>query len=309
MKKLTIAVFTTPLLMTMPLLSFAQEQEEGLLDAYMVEIALGLVTVVSIVVLLTLVVALQAMKVLAGLNKANEEAQEAVQEPGLWQKFMAAMTRSVPIEEEATVMTDHAYDGIQELDNRLPPWWLYGFYVTIVFGIGYVLYFHVFQIGNLQEAEYKQEMANAKEQVAIYLASLDNLIDESNVTLSQEQADLAVGKEAYVQNCVTCHGADGQGGVGPNLTDQYWLHGGDVKDVFKTIKYGIPQKGMIAWQNKFTPKQMQQLSSFIISLQGTNPANAKEPQGRLFEQTEEADPIQEEKAENDTKASKKQASL
>lgn len=305
MKKLITAAFTL-LLLNMPLLSVAQESE-GLLTPYMVEIALGLVVVVSFVVLMTLVVALQAMKVLVKLNKEAKAAAEGIaleEEPGMWQQFITAMTLSVPVEEEADVLTDHAYDGIQELDNRLPPWWLYGFYFTIVFGIGYVLYFHVFQVGNLQTAEYEKEMADAEKQVALYLASLDNLIDESNVTLSEAETDLAIGKEAYTQHCVACHGAEGQGGVGPNLTDQYWLHGGDVKDVFKTIKYGIPEKGMVSWQKKFTPRQMQQLTSFIISLEGTNPANPKEPQGELYERIEETE--QEEVAADEAT---KQASL
>ena len=306
MKKLIIAAFTL-LLINMPLLSVAQESE-GLLTPYMVEIALGLVLVVSFVVLMTLVVALQAMKVLVHLNKqakAEAEGVELVKEPGLWEKFIAAMTRSVPVEQEADVLTDHAYDGIQELDNRLPPWWLYGFYFTIVFGIGYVLYFHVFQVGNLQEAEYKQEMADAEQQVALYLASLDNLIDETNVTLTKEEADLAIGKESYMKTqCVTCHGAGGEGGVGPNLTDQYWLHGGGVKDVFKTIKYGVPEKGMKSWQKDLTPKQMQQVTSFILSLEGTNPPNPKDPQGELYERVEEM-----EQADADLEETNKQASL
>lgn len=301
MKKLKIAIITF-LLISVPAMTQAQ-QSEGLLTPYMVEIALGLVLVVSLVVLFTLIVALQAMKVLADLNK-KAKGIVAEPEPGLWQKFIAAMTRSVPVEEEEEVLTDHAYDGIQELDNRLPPWWLYGFYFTIVFGIGYILYFHVFQVGNLQTAEYEQEMADAEEQVALYLASLDNLIDESNVTLSESEADLAVGKEAYIQYCVTCHGAEGQGGVGPNLADQYWLHGGGVKDIFKTIKYGVPEKGMVSWQKQFTPKQMQQLTSFIISMEGTNPPNPKEPQGEKYERIEET-----EQTEPDTEESNKQASL
>ena len=126
----------------------------------------------------------------------------------------------------------------------------------------------------------------------------------ANVTLSEAEADLAVGKEAYLQNCVTCHGADGQGGVGPNLTDQYWLHGGDVKAVFKTIEYSIPEKGMVSWQNNFTPKQMQQLTSFILSLEGTEPANTKEPQGDFFERV-----VETEQAEIASEESNKQASL
>ncbi|MGB3467561.1 MAG: cbb3-type cytochrome c oxidase N-terminal domain-containing protein [Cyclobacteriaceae bacterium] len=283
MKKLLI-ILITPLLLLSPTLSRGAGATE-LVDEYMVEIALGLVVLISIIVLLVLVVVLQAMKVLARLNKPEEA--EAVEEQSSWQQLMQSLTKSVPVEEEEEILTDHSYDGIRELDNRLPPWWLYGFYFTIVFGIGYVAYFHVFKAGDLQAAEYQTEMAQAEKQIEQYLASLENSIDESNVELSLEESELALGKEAYIQNCVPCHGAEGQGGVGPNFTDKYWIHGGDVKHIFRVIKYGVPEKGMVPWQNKFTPKQMQQLSSYIISLEGTNPPNPKEPQGELYERIEE----------------------
>ena len=180
-------------------------------------------------------------------------------------------------------MTSHEYDGIYELDNNLPPWWKAMFYATIVFGVAYLLHFHLFDTGDLQGVEYEKEMAAAQAEIDAYLATSANNIDETNVTLLEDETRLASGQELFVQKCSPCHGQAGEGGVGPNLTDVYWLHGGDVKDIFKTIKYGVPAKGMIPWQSQLTPVQMQDLSSYIITLEGTNPPNGKEPEGEPYD--------------------------
>jgi cytochrome c oxidase cbb3-type subunit III len=186
---------------------------------------------------------------------------------------------------DATVMTGtaknqihstHDFDGIQEYDNDLPPWWKYLFYVTIVFAVGYMLHYHVFRTGPLQEEEYEMEMQQAA------LLAAQNADDPNAVTNYQVLTDAAAlesGKSLYIQNCAACHGQAGEGTVGPNLTDEYWIHGGDVNDIFKTIKYGVPSKGMVPWQGKMTKDQMLEVSSYILSLQGTNPPNAKEAQG------------------------------
>ena len=191
----------------------------------------------------------------------------------------------VPAEKEKDILLDHDYDGIQELDNNLPPWWKLMFNLTIVFALVYVGYFHLFNMGSLSDEEYQIEMAEAKVKTEQFMAKKSNLIDEMNVMAVTEDAALAKGKTVYDQNCSACHGKLGEGGIGPNMTDAYWLHGGDVKDIFKTIKYGVPEKGMISWKTQLTPTQMQQVSSFILTLQGTNPPNAKEPQGQLYERT------------------------
>jgi cytochrome c oxidase cbb3-type subunit 3 len=139
----------------------------------------------------------------------------------------------------------------------------------------------------LQIEEYNIEMANAELEKSKYLATQANSVDESTVTLLTG-ADIESGKTIFAEKCVACHAASGgsmPGGVGPNLTDEYWIHGGDIKDVFKTIKYGWPEKGMISWQDQLSPLQIAQLSSFILSLKGTNPPNAKEPQGELYSAT------------------------
>lgn len=177
---------------------------------------------------------------------------------------------------------DHVYDGIRELDNDLPPWWVWGFYAGVVFAIAYLLHFHVFKTGDLMIAEYEKEVIQAEAIKAEFLASNTEAVDENTVTLLDDAARIASGEKAFKLNCAACHGQAGEGGVGPNLTDDYWLHGGDVKSIFKTIKYGVPEKGMVSWKATFSPGQIQELSSYIKTLRGTGPPNAKEPQGELF---------------------------
>ncbi|GAB3242087.1 hypothetical protein GCM10027346_38060 [Hymenobacter seoulensis] len=172
---------------------------------------------------------------------------------------------------------DHDYDGIHEFDNDLPPWWKYSFYATILFAIGYLSYYHLAQAGPLQGDEYAVEM-----QQAALLVSAD-ADDPNKLTTYQAlngAADLSGGKSIYATNCAPCHGAQAEGKVGPNLTDEYWLHGGEVNHVYKTIKFGVQSKGMVAWKGKLSGKQILQVTSYILSLQGTKPAGAKEPQGK-----------------------------
>jgi cytochrome c oxidase cbb3-type subunit 3 len=185
-------------------------------------------------------------------------------------------------ETESDVLLDHDYDGIKELDNALPPWWKYGFYVTIIIGFIYMYHFHIAKTGKNPEQEYAAEMQKAKAEIEVYMAMAKDLVDESNVQF--EEAGIETGKALYTKSCVACHGNAGEGTVGPNLTDNYWIHGGSMNDIFKTIKYGYPDKGMQSWQQQFSPKQMQQLSSYIRSIKGTNPPNAKPPQGDLYQE-------------------------
>jgi cytochrome c oxidase cbb3-type subunit 3 len=203
--------------------------------------------------------------------------------------FIDKMNQSVAIEKEADIMLDHNYDGIRELDNNLPPWWKFGFYMTIVFSFVYMIHYHVTHTGKLQTAEYEQELLQAKYDLAAYRKKAANLVDETNATLLSDGASLASGKALFATNCAACHGAAGEGSVGPNLTDDYWLHGGDVKDVFKTIKYGYPEKGMKSWQQDLGARQIHEVASYIKSIKGTNPANPKEPQGELYTETTTSD--------------------
>ena len=192
-------------------------------------------------------------------------------------------TKAIPLEEEADRLLDHDYDGIKELDNALPPWWKYGFIITIFVAVLYLLKYEVWHSGPNPTEEYNTEMTTAKDQVDAYLASMKNNVDEKSVTLA-DAAGIAAGQVSFTKTCTPCHGTKGEGGVGPNLTDDYWLHGGTINDVFKTIKYGYPDKGMQSWQATYSPIQIQELASYVKSLKGTNPPNAKAPQGDLFKE-------------------------
>jgi len=192
-------------------------------------------------------------------------------------------TKAIPLEKEADMLLDHDYDGIKELDNALPPWWKYGFYITIAVAVFYTLKFEVWHSGMNPTQEYAAEMTAAKIQTDAYLAAAKDNVDENSVT-DLDSKGAAAGKEIFTKTCVACHLAEGQGSVGPNLTDDYWIHGGSIKDIFKTIKYGFPDKGMQSWQSTYSPVQIQQLASYIRTLKGTNPPNPKAPQGDLYKE-------------------------
>ena len=194
------------------------------------------------------------------------------------------LNSSIDIDKEGEIMLDHDYDGIRELDNNLPPWWKYGFYLTIVVSVIYLINFHVIGSGDLQLVEYDKEMSAAKIQVEEYMKNSANNVDETTVKML-EGNDIAGGKEVFMANCVACHGKLGEGGVGPNLTDTYWLHSGGISDIFKSIKYGWPDKGMKSWKEDLSPVQIAQVASYIKTLYGTNPPNGKAPQGDFYIET------------------------
>ncbi len=203
----------------------------------------------------------------------------------LFKKFI---TRSTPIEKEHEILMSHNYDGIRELDNKIPPWFTFLFYGTILFGIIYMIHYHVIGSGDVQANEYREEMQMAEVQRNILIKS-GAFLNEETVTLATDAAALSSGKEIFNSSCATCHGMNGEGLVGPNLTDKYWIHGGGIKNVFKVIKYGVPQKGMISWQSQLSPTKMQEVASYILSLQGTEPPNAKPPEGEVWEEPSEKD--------------------
>lgn len=190
-------------------------------------------------------------------------------------------TKAVSVEKEADVMLDHDYDGIKELDNALPPWWKYGFYFTIVVAFVYLFMFHVSGAGKNPTQEYAAEMEKAKIEKEAYEANNKDKIDESKVPMA-DATGIANGQKIFEANCIACHLKGGAGSVGPNLTDDYWLHKGSLNDIYQSIKHGYPDKGMQSWAKNFSPKEISQLASYIKSLHGTNPPGAKAPQGDLF---------------------------
>jgi len=187
-----------------------------------------------------------------------------------------------PIEEEGEIILDHNYDGIKELDNNLPPWWLYGFYATIIFAAVYLLRYHVFN-GPTQIDELETELADARVAIETYKKTAKNLVDINTVTVLTDVADIKAGETIFNNNCVACHMVDGGGGIGPNLTDQHWILGGGIKNVFRTVSEGGRSgKGMIAWKTQLKPLEMAQVSSYVLTLGGTTPANPKAAEGDIW---------------------------
>lgn len=216
-----------------------------------------------------------------------EKAPARIKGPSMWARLMASMTRQVPVAQEQDIVMHHEYDGIRELDNSLPPWWVWLFYGTIIWGVIYFVNMHVIKVWPDQDTEYRNEMAQVKADVDAYLATMSDQVDENTMTRSTEPAMLAQGSSVYTANCTPCHGTalEGKEGLGPNLTDDYWKHGGDVKDIFRVIKYGVPEKGMISWKSQLKPIEIAALTDFIMSKHGSLPPNAKAPEGDLWQGT------------------------
>jgi cytochrome c oxidase cbb3-type subunit III len=245
---------------------------------YLIIGVIGIELLVIFVLLYQLRVFLSKEKLQQQLTTEAAVAQK--RRVSIWDK----MNKFRPVEQEADITLGHEYDGIRELDNRLPPWWLYGFYISIIFAAVYLWRYHVSHTAPLSGEELQIAMTQADEQKALYLKKSASNVDENTVKLLTEAADIAGGEKVYIQNCAACHGKAGEGIVGPNLTDDYWLHGGSIKDVFKTVKYGWPEKGMRSWKDDLSPVQIAQVTSYIKSIHGTNPSNAKAQQGELYKE-------------------------
>jgi cytochrome c oxidase cbb3-type subunit III len=240
---------------------------------------------IAITRLFTAVVKMQEIQMLR--EKGIEEVVEAYRQPeqSWWDRLMKSMTNAVPVTQEADIDLGHDYDGIRELDNKMPPWWLGMFYLSIIFSVIYLFAFHLTDIGPSSKEEYETEMEVAKAEVNAYLATQSDNVDENNLTAMTDQQELALGKSIFDASCVACHGKLGEGGIGPNMTDEYWIHGGSISDIYKTIKNGVPEKGMISWADQLRASDMHRVSSYILTLKGTNPPNGKDPQGTLYDPT------------------------
>ena len=197
-----------------------------------------------------------------------------------WQRWTGFGVRMQ--DEQSILIKGHDYDGIHELDNRMPPWLAFLFQATIVFSIVYGIYYHWSKLGDLPAEELAKETKVIEAQKSAFLEKAAAKINENSVTLLTDAASIDAGKQIFSTNCAACHAPDGGGTVGPNLTDVYWIHGGGIKNIFKTIKYGVPQKGMISWEAQLNPLKMQQVASYIVSLKGTKPATPKAPQGDIY---------------------------
>jgi len=201
-----------------------------------------------------------------------------------WKRFLKSMTKANELGKEDEVMTDHDYDGIRELDNVLPPWWKYGFYITILIGIFYYVQVFTNSEKYSQEMEYANEVEQSKKEIEEYIKANPDLFNTENLEVFTDAENLAKGKELFTtKTCTACHLDDLGGSIGPNLTDENWVLGGDMSNIFNTIsKGGRPGKGMISWESTLSLLERQQLSSYIISMQGTTPANPKAPEGDII---------------------------
>jgi cytochrome c oxidase cbb3-type subunit III len=251
-------------------------------------------TFIVVIILIELLVILYLVGNINKLMQSNEELfaevrrAEAPSKLGIWSLALwHRMNKSVAVENEEEIISHHEFDGIRELDNDLPPWWVWGFYITIIFSVIYLWRYHVSHSAPLPEEELQIAMLKAEQNMAANRATTTNLIDETNVEYNSDEAWLERGRQVYKGYCLACHGSAGEGGVGPNLTDDYWIHGGDIKNIYRVVKEGVIEKGMTPWKDLLSPTQIAQVSSFVKSLRGTNPANPKEPQGELFEEKEE----------------------
>ncbi|MBL4604338.1 MAG: c-type cytochrome [Flavobacteriaceae bacterium] len=185
---------------------------------------------------------------------------------------------------ESEIVLDHDYDGIKELDNSLPPWWVYMFYATILFAVVYLVRYHVLD-GDNQVMEYEKSVAEARVKLEKYKKTTPNIFDINSAILLTEASDLKRGKALFSLNCTSCHAKDGGGGIGPNLTDQNWILGGGFKNVFSTIyNGGRSGKGMVPWGKTLKGIDVQKVASYVMTLQGTTTVKPKKAEGELWEE-------------------------
>jgi cytochrome c oxidase cbb3-type subunit III len=177
-------------------------------------------------------------------------------------------------------LLEHSYDGIQEFDNPMPRWWVYIFWATIIFSILYWLNVPGFGIGKGRISDYDRDMAAAVAADAKRKAAEPAGASPEQLTaMTKDASVVALGKQTFTQNCAACHRADAGGQIGPNLTDDYWLHGGAIEQIHKTVVDGVLEKGMPPWGKVLKPNQLDAVVAYVYTLRGTNPPNPKEPQG------------------------------
>lgn len=289
MKKLIPAYVRVPLLFFIVGGAMEFFIDSGNKPAFMVYPMVSVFLFVFLFVLIAVEITISAVDNITYQLLSEEQKQQLEQEEALgiteqqWYKnLMQKLTKSKPISAESELILNHDYDGIKELDNDLPPWWKYLFIVTIIWGFAYLGYYHVFG-GDNQEMELQKDMAQAQIALEEYKKTAPDLMNAESATVMTDAADLAKGKSIFETNCAACHKADGGGQIGPNLTDEQWILGGGIKNVFHTISEGGRDgKGMVAWKTMLKPTEIQQVSSYVLSLKGTNPADAKAAEGEIW---------------------------
>lgn len=293
MKTIYNKILSTLFFLLLFLTTFAETAEGSKVESHVLADTMTIVLVIGVIALIfsSIIVlhsALQATLEAQRMDMLREQGVDVLREfdmaeqPDFFQKLYKKLTNVVPVEKEQDIMLDHDYDGIKELDNSLPPWWVYMFYLSIIFGFFYIPYYHWSDTPRGQLDYYKLEMEEGEKIKRAYLRAQADLVNENNAEPLTEELALTAGESSFKMYCAACHGQSGEGGVGPNLTDPYWIHGGDFKSVFKTIKYGVPEKGMIAWNTQMGAAEIHKIASYLKTLEGTSPPNPKDPQGELY---------------------------
>ena len=280
---------STVLLLLISAVTFAQEEPKKAGNQELINyLIISLLVLIIVAIIVILVQVLMLLRKISNPQNATEPKEDLRGESAplfserWWQRWTGFGVKLA--DEQRILIKGHDYDGIHELDNRMPPWLAFLFQGTIVFAVIYLIIYHLTGIGDLPMAELEKETQIVEAKKTAFLEKAAAKINENSVTLLTDAKTLEEGKAIFTANCAACHAADGGGTVGPNLTDEYWLHGGGIKNVFKTIKYGVPEKGMISWEKQLNPLKMQQVSSYIVSLKGSKPATPKAPQGEIYKE-------------------------
>ncbi len=291
MRKLIPVYVRIPAIMTIAFFAMEYLIDSGDKPAFMVYPAVPIFLGALLLILIAIEMVYDAFERITYSIMTEEQRREYdekskasfdITQSATYKKVMKALTKSKNIEEEGELLMEHEYDGIRELDNVLPPWWKYLFYVTIIFGFIYLGYYHLFG-GENQIQEYERKNNEALLAIEEWKKTAVNLVDADNVVAMTDEANLAAGRAIFAERCVACHLADGGGSIGPNLTDDYWILGGGIKEVFRTISEGGREgKGMIPWKTELKPVEIQQVASYVLTLRGTTPAVAKDPEGELW---------------------------
>ena len=289
MKKLIPAYVRVPVLFFIVALTMEFFIDSGSKPAFIEFPMVSLFLLFFLFVLIAVEITISAVdrvtyQLLSEEEKQRLEAKEEASftESSWYKNLMQKMTRTKPMAMEGELLLDHDYDGIKELDNDLPPWWKYLFIASVIWGVAYFIHYEMLG-GDNQEMELQKEIAEAKIALEEYKKTAPDVMDADKVVLLTEAGDLGKGKAIYEMNCAACHKVDGGGQIGPNLTDEHWVLGGGIKNVFHTISEGGRDgKGMVAWKAILKPTEIQQVSSYVLSLQGSNPADAKAAEGDVW---------------------------
>lgn len=263
------------------------QTDAATMEEVFVKITSGELYMVGVIVIVLLAVLIYQVRLFNSLYRMTLKEEELVKvEESIVsaKKINKILTDAVDIEDESSILMDHEYDGIQELDNNLPPWWVWLMWGTIIFAVVYLLNYHVFKVSPLQIDEYTAEMELAES------LKDPNAVTELTAVLLTSETDLNAGKTVFGKFCIACHKEDGRGEIGPNLTDDYWIHGNDIKDLFKIIKYGSPNGKMTPHGNLLTPLQIQQVSSFVLGMpyaEGMPPEGEYYPKAGAVEEPEQ----------------------